>query len=176
MAVTTLAAACGGGTGLAPAVYENFVDTFDLYALRGTPLNAPSYYDVVNARASRPDQGEEFDFAFDLSDEGEAEVLPAPELGVGIPVGLRLMDDAFTSIDQAPLEDYSDRALTVTVETVFVVQSRLSRNFCGFLGQLPRYGKFRVLAIDSDARTITFEALVNQNCGYRSLEPGLPTR
>jgi hypothetical protein len=39
---------------------------------------------------------------------------------------------------------------------------------------LPRYGKFQVLAIDPAQRTVTLEFLIDRNCGYRGLEPGLP--
>jgi hypothetical protein len=31
-----------------------------------------------------------------------------------------------------------------------------------------------VLAYDSLARTVTFQVMVNVNCGYRDLQPGLP--
>jgi len=43
------------------------------------------------------------------------------------------------------------------------------------VGALPRYGKFQVLSLDPVARSVTFQTLVNQNCGYRSLRPGIPT-
>ena len=32
----------------------------------------------------------------------------------------------------------------------------------------------RVLGVDATARRLNFEILVDQNCGYRGLEPGLP--
>ena len=36
------------------------------------------------------------------------------------------------------------------------------------------YGKIEILAIDPVARSVTFRYLVNNNCGYLGLEPGLP--
>ena len=39
---------------------------------------------------------------------------------------------------------------------------------------MPQYGKLEVLQIDTVAHTITFQHLVDQNCGYRGLEPGIP--
>jgi hypothetical protein len=38
------------------------------------------------------------------------------------------------------------------------------------------YGKLEVLGIDDTPgnETITFKALSNENCGYKSLLPGLP--
>jgi hypothetical protein len=38
------------------------------------------------------------------------------------------------------------------------------------------YGKFEVLAIDTTARRVDLRVLVDQNCGYRGLEPGFPSR
>ena len=59
--------------------------------------------------------------------------------------------------------------------SVFVIRSRPFIVGCELTGELPRYGKFHVLAVDPVARSLKLETLVNQNCGYRSLEPGLPS-
>jgi hypothetical protein len=40
---------------------------------------------------------------------------------------------------------------------------------------LPRYGKFRVLDLNIEERSVTLELLVDVNCGYRGLEPGFPS-
>jgi hypothetical protein len=56
---------------------------------------------------------------------------------------------------------------------VFVARSRVSSLYCVYVA-VPRYGKFLVLSIDPTARSITMQALVDLNCGYRGLEPGLP--
>jgi hypothetical protein len=48
-----------------------------------------------------------------------------------------------------------------------------SRQICSSLG-LPEYGKIAVDSIDPVLQTIRFRALTNENCGYRSLTPGLP--
>jgi hypothetical protein len=58
--------------------------------------------------------------------------------------------------------------------TLFVIRSRSSNVQCAFSGGLPRYGKFHVLGVDLVARTVTLEMLVDLNCGYRGLEPGIP--
>jgi hypothetical protein len=46
---------------------------------------------------------------------------------------------------------------------------------CSGLG-VPLYGKMQVLSIDDTPgnQRITFQALSNKNCGYKSLLPGLP--
>ncbi len=38
------------------------------------------------------------------------------------------------------------------------------------------YAKLRVVAIDTTARRIDFRILVDQNCGYHGLAPGIPTQ
>ncbi|MGD2136144.1 MAG: hypothetical protein PVF27_08290, partial [Gemmatimonadales bacterium] len=82
----------------------------------------------------------------------------------------------FDSIIEAPAEGYEkDSVLTIAPGMTFLARSRAVSSLCGFLGALPRYGKFRVLEVDETARTVTFEHLVNLNCGYRQLEPGIPT-
>ncbi|HXV86182.1 MAG TPA: hypothetical protein VD793_05770, partial [Gemmatimonadales bacterium] len=58
--------------------------------------------------------------------------------------------------------------------TVFLARSRASFGGCLYLGSVPRYGKFRVVGIDLTVRSITLETLVNLNCGFKSLEAGLP--
>jgi hypothetical protein len=48
-----------------------------------------------------------------------------------------------------------------------------SRVVCTSIG-VPLYGKIEILAFDDTDRRITFRALANTNCGFRSLRPGLP--
>lgn len=171
-----LAAACGDSLGLPPAQFTNKVDTTTLFALTGTDISAPSGYDVVTRVRTRTDLDEPFDFAFDLDPSGRALIIPPQVLGKPTDAGLQLSDLPFGEIQSAPLEGYqADSAQTVAVGTVYIVRSRLAAELCVFLGSLPRYGKFRVLAVDLQARTITLELLVNQNCGFRGLEPGVPT-
>jgi hypothetical protein len=50
-----------------------------------------------------------------------------------------------------------------------------SRVVCTSLS-VPQYGKLEVLGIDPAVRSITFRILNNNNCGYRSLQPGIPDR
>ena len=79
-------------------------------------------------------------------------------------------------MDEAPDDGYVvDSLLTVSVGDVFIGRSRNTTGNCFYLGSLPRYGKFRVMEIDTPNRTLTLEFLVNMNCGYRKLETGVPT-
>lgn len=171
----TGAAGCGDSLGLPPPGIPNEVDTTTLFALTGTPIATPSAFDVVNRSRSHTDLDQPFDFAFELDAEDQARIFPAPALGAPNNAGLQLSDLAFGEVKSAPFDGYqSEQSLEVAAETVFIARSRAASQFCIFLGALPRYGKFRVLAVDPAERSITLEFLVNANCGFRGLEPGIP--
>ena len=173
--VAIVALACDD-TGLFPPGFPNSVDTVTLYALRGTPITAPSAYDIASGTVARTDRGDALDFAFDIDTAGSAVLLPAGRLGLTAQAGLQLSAKTFDELDRAPYDDYVvDSVLTVSVGDVLVGRSRNASGNCYYYGALPRYGKFRVMELDLDNRTITLEALVNVNCGYRGLEPGYPT-
>ncbi len=172
-------AACNNPLALPEAVAGNFVDTLTLHALRGTPIDTPSGYNIALRLPARTDRGSEpFDFAFDIDADDIPLIFPTRALGLGSASAIKMSDRAFAEITVAPLDDYElDSALVVGVDSIFVVRSVPTTFACiFFLGALPRYGKFRVLDIDPVNRQITLEALVNVNCGYRSLEPGIPTQ
>jgi hypothetical protein len=168
-------AACDDSTGFR-ATLPNEIDTVTIYALTLTPIATPSGFDIVNARAARTDRGEVFDFALDFDESDSPLLAPAGALNLTPQSGLQFSDKSFDAIDRAADDDYIlDRALAVSVGDVLIARSRNSSELCGFFGSLPRYGKFHVLEVDSGERTVTLEFLVNQNCGFRSLELGFPT-
>ncbi len=169
-------AACDDPLALLPAINENRVDTLSLFALQNTPVASPSAFDILSGDPVRTDQRRAFDFAFDMDAVGTPFAIPPGALGLPPEPGVLPSDSAFEAIRSAPLEGYiTDQSVPLGLGSVFVVRSRLSFDGCGLTGSLPRYGKFRILALDQQARTVTLEVLVNRNCGYRSLEPGLPT-
>jgi len=53
----------------------------------------------------------------------------------------------------------------------FVVRSRIVCNI-----GVPKYGKLEVTNFDPVGKTVTFRVLINENCGFKGLEPGLPDR
>lgn len=166
--------ACGSESTLAPPVFDNVVDTTVLYGLTGTPIGTPSAFDVVQAVTVRTDLNKAFDFAVEIAGAADVDLLPAGALGFAADPGVLLSARSFDAITSAPTDGYvQDSVVPATVGSVFVLRSRTTSELCG-AGSLPRYGKFRVLAIDAATRSVTLEFLVNQNCGYRSLEPGLP--
>ena len=174
VAALSTAVACGEDITIPPATIPNVVDTITLAAVTGTPVHQPSAFDIVSIVVVRTDQQLPFDMVFVMSPSGSSSFEPALLIGLENEAGLLPSSLPFDSITTAPEEDYvSDAPLPVQIGSTFIGQSRLSSQNCT-LGSLPRYGKFHVLAIDTDARTITLELLVNENCAYRSLEPGIP--
>lgn len=166
---------CGDSLGLPPAAFVNVIDTTTLFALQGTPIPSPSGFDMVARSTSRTDLGAPFDIAFDVDASGRPLVYPASVLGLVTEAAVQITSDAFDRIERAPTGGYqADSALVVRTGLVFLARSRADGVFCGFLGRIPRFGKFRVLTLDADARTVTLEFLVNINCGYRALTPGIP--
>ncbi|MGH7673500.1 MAG: hypothetical protein ACREMC_11440 [Gemmatimonadales bacterium] len=174
--VTGLAAfgACGDPFGLPQAFVTNVVDTVSLYALGGTPVAAPSGYRLQFREAVRVDLAP-FDFAFEIDSAGRALLLPTGPLDLGRNSGVQLSSQPFDSIRVAPTRNYQlDSAVVVTATSVAIVQSQLS--LCSWGGQAFYYAKLRVLEVDFVDRWLRFEILVDANCGYRGLEPGLPRR
>lgn len=174
-ALLTAISACNDPLALSPATFDNVVDTTIIYALRGTALTLPSGFDVVNGNVARTDRADPFDFAFDIADDGKPLLYPASVLGLSSDAALQVTSQPFDSVKSAPTDGFeSDSALAVAAGDVILVRSRSTTQACALLGALPRYGKIRVLDVDTGTRAITLETLINTNCGYRSLEPGLP--
>jgi hypothetical protein len=174
-ALAVVAAACEETIGLPAAGLANVEDTVSLYALDGTPLAAPSGYNIQSKTALRTDLTTRFDFAFNITPAGQAVLLPTGALGLGRASGIQVQSVPFDSVKTAPTGAYTD-SLPVTVDsgTVAVVHSRASQ--CAFGAIVFYYGKVQVLAVDTVARRIDLRVLVDQNCGYRDLEPGIPRR
>jgi hypothetical protein len=170
------AAGCGDDITLPDPAFPNTVDTTTFAALGGTAVWELSAIDLVTGSLVRLDLGIPFDFAVELDATGEAAVLRTSTM-VGLPTEAGIVPQSvpFDSVLTAPEEGYIiDSLVPIGVGHVFVTRSRFTQTGCQIAAQLPRYGKFEVLAIDSQARTVQFKTLLNLNCGYRDLEPGLP--
>jgi len=174
--ILPLAVACGGEIGLPAATIANTVDTLVLTALNGTPIGPPSAIDLVTGSLSRPELGEDFDFAFDIDSTGTALLYPASRLGRGGSAALQVSSVPFDSIARAPVENFVvDTIMPVTAGKVLILRSRFSSLLCSvFVGSLPRYAKAEILELDGVGRTVTLRLMANLNCGYRDLMPGLP--
>ena len=174
-----VALGCGDPLGLPRPGIPNVVDTVSLYALSGTPIATPSAYRLDLKLPVRTDQSSLFDFAFDIDTTGRARLLPTGALGLTRSSGGQVMAVPFDSIHVAPDRSYQlDSALVVDVGDVAVMHSQPAT--CSFGIPAFFYAKLRVLAVDTTAgpngRRIDFEILVDANCGYRGLDPGLPPR
>jgi hypothetical protein len=166
--------ACSGNP-LGNAQFENVVDTVVLSALVGTPITQPSAYSMADGRSVRTDQTSAFDFAYNILPDGRHVFLPLATLGFTSATaqpGFLATDDAFDQITEAPLNGYlTIDTITAAPDARFIVRGRV---VCTALG-VPNYGKLRVISFDDTDRTVTFEVLANRNCGFRGLNPGIPS-
>jgi hypothetical protein len=164
---------CGDDDNLPDATEANTVDTVSLGSLVGTPITTPSGFSVDNG-AVRTDRTTEFDFAFNIESSGRPVFLPRAILGLPSSTanpGLQRLDETFDEIVLAPSNGYlTEEPVPFQLGDRFTVRSRVG---CSPLG-LPRYAKIEVIALDG--QMVDLKVLANTNCGYRGLEPGLPSR
>ncbi len=177
-ALASLTLACGDPLSLNPPIFENRVDTVTVYAVTGTPIFQPSAYIVSLRSAVRLDFFPSFDFVYHIDAAGKRTFLPFDLVTgntrtFGNP-GLQRTETPFDDIDIAQQIGYVTRdTVEVVPDGVYYIRSEVSGT-CG-LGT-PFYGKLQILAVDDSARAVRFQVLANVNCGYRSLETGLPER
>jgi len=171
-------AACGDPFGLLGASSVNVVDSLvSLYALTGTPVATPSAYRIAPPGVVRTDQDVALDFAFDIDTAGRAVLLPTGALRLGRATGLQTTTVAFDSVRLAPDRGYqADSGVVVDSGTVALVHSAPTTCGVGLSPVYHYYAKLLVLRVDTAARRLDFQILADQNCGYRGLEPGLPSR
>jgi hypothetical protein len=167
-------AACGDEDSLPDPTSENLVDTVTVGSLTDTPITTASGFSV-SAGAVRTDLDPGFDFAYDIEgppETGRKMILPRAVLGITsngtAEPGVMLREESFDDIDVAPSNGYvTDSAVTVAVGERYVVRSRV---VCE-LG-VPIYAKVEIIGFEDNS--LVLKRLKNVNCGYRSLEPGLP--
>ncbi|HRP09363.1 MAG TPA: hypothetical protein PLL69_12840 [Gemmatimonadales bacterium] len=163
-------AACGDE--LPVAVFQNSLESHVLGDLNTTPLQVPSAFSIPAVGAIRTDQSAVFDFAYVR--EGDRHYL-VPLEGLGIvwrnpDPGLQKSGLTFEALIDPPSNGYiTDDSLEVQVGDVVIARSRI---VCGI--GVANYAKLLITAIDDEAGTLSFDSVVNLNCGYRSLALGLP--
>jgi hypothetical protein len=169
---------CGDPLSLLPARFENREDTVAVWAATNTPINLPSAY-ILSARTRvRLDQVSTFDFVFDVDPAGRFVLLPLGAVvntggATGIP-GLQKTPTPFASITTAEQLGYITKdTVVLSVGDIYYVRGTVDPE-C-FLG-IPYYGKLQILALDEAERGLRFRILTNINCGYRGLQPGIPTQ
>jgi hypothetical protein len=178
LALVALVAACDDPNQLADATIPNVVDTVTLSALEGTPVQSPSGFSVADGRPIRTDLTAAFDFAYNVDATAQHVFLTLEVLGLsntsGSGPGLQPTTATFDGITRAPSDGWiTNDTVAVAVGDVLYARSRI---ICANLG-VPLYGKLEILSIDDaeGVRSITFQVLTNSNCGYRGLEPGIPS-
>ncbi|HLB54403.1 MAG TPA: hypothetical protein VJK71_04795 [Gemmatimonadales bacterium] len=163
---------------LLPAVFENRVDSLELWAATGTEVFRPSAYLISARSAVRLDQVTYFDFIYDITPEGEHVLIPLAALAstgrtTGNP-GILPTAVPFDSITIAEQTGYvTADTIHIRVGDVFFARSAPAPT-C--ILSIPSYAKLQVLAMSDSARAISIRILSNINCGYRGLEIGLPKR
>jgi len=161
---------------LAPAQQENVVDTMVMGSLRSAALRFPSAFDVTIGQPVRTDQTSSFDFIYTTDSLGRHLFLPLHALtGLGNTTGSNpgfvRQTVAFNAITDAPTDTYlTTDTLVIAAGDVLAVRSRVA---C-YLG-VPQYGKIHIIDFDDVLHTVRFESLSDLNCGYRNLQPGIPT-
>ena len=169
--------ACSDSNGLPDATVANVERADTLWALVGTPVTTPSGYSVDGGHRVRTDLFVDFDFAYNVQPSGEHVFLPLAALGIDTAAaakpGFLLRSESFEAITTAPSNGYiTDVAIPIAVGQRYVVRSRI---ICVGLG-VPKYAKMEILSFDEATGIVSFRILINDNCGFRSLEPGLPDR
>ncbi len=169
-------AACSNNTDLPEPTDANIIDTTTVWALDGTAVTDPSGFSIPDRTAVRTDQSAAFDFVFNIDNSGKAVFLPIDLLGLGsvsgLNPGLYITPTPFDSIKSAVTGDMYvfDDTVDVVVGSSYFVRSRV---VCTTLA-VPQYGKIEVLSVDPVEKSMVFRYLVNNNCGYLSLELGFP--
>ena len=169
-------AACSDSNNLPDATIENVERTDTLWALVGTPVSTPSGFSVEGSRRVRTDLSIDFDFAYNIQSDGQHVLLPRAALGIdtanSVNPGFVARTESFEAITTPPSGGFiTDVAVPIAIGDRYVVRSRIT---CA-LG-VPKYAKLEVLEFNDALGIMTFRVLGNDNCGFRSLEPGLPDR
>ena len=63
----------------------------------------------------------------------------------------------------------TDQAIPIAIGERYIVRSRVTCTI-----GVPKYAKLEIVSFDEVARTVSFRILIDDNCGFRGLEPGLP--
>lgn len=180
--------ACGGTDPFAPIANQTTQSAaFQVYALSTASSLLPtamSLYAFQTARpAVRSNLSLTFDVAFDVDGAGRVRLLP-PKLLVApqsapLVTGFQIVaNTTFDALTRAPNSGYQyDSATVVSPGQVVAVQTQGAASAgvrCAI--QTPMYAKLVVDSVRPAQGTsaVFFKVRVDQNCGFRSLEEGLP--
>jgi hypothetical protein len=177
IAILCATAACGDPT--RPRAELNvIIDTVSLYALNGGPDYAPVAFSVSDGRLRSINAGLQFDVAVDLDAQGRVVLYPVNLIGNPLAsagrVGIQKVQGTFEALTRAPRSGYqSDSAVVLQRGEVAAVQVNNPICLYSTVGS-QMYGKFAVDSVSLPERRIFGKLATDPNCGFRSLEPGLP--
>lgn len=170
-------AACGDPNFLNPPQFPNATTQVRLWAIQGTPVHFPSAWSIQAATRIRLDQSPNFDFAFDIDAAGRPVLLPQGIFGLlqqSGNAGLQRTQQPWDEILTARINGYQVAdTISIDLNERFYVRSG-AVSLC--FNNLPFYAKIQILEIDLEDRSVLFQILSNLNCGYKSLEEGLPEK
>ncbi|HUQ45806.1 MAG TPA: hypothetical protein VM033_04110 [Gemmatimonadaceae bacterium] len=181
VALAVVAIACGDPT-KPRATYANALSSYALYAFTGAPVNAATAISFLGG-AARADASFAFDVAFDLDATGRPVVYPvaaiASDLAGGVKrVGLQVIPGPFEAVREVPEKGYDTLSVrTINVRDVLAVEL-LDLSTCRFsLGGQTIYAMLTVDSVNATTRRLYARAVVDPNCGYRSVVPdSIPER
>ncbi|MCC6928652.1 MAG: hypothetical protein IT359_06625 [Gemmatimonadaceae bacterium] len=174
--------ACNDTLGLRASLSVVF-DSTSVYALTNSPINYPSAFSFASGIPVRVDPSMGFEVAFDLAANGKVQLIPARRISTtrivsGVAssspqVGMQLVKGTFESMTKAPTGGYT-RDSTFVVAPGEAVVLELSGDACTYSLVSQQYAKLVVDSINTSRRQIYFRAVRDPNCGFRSLQPGVP--
>lgn len=181
LACASMLTACGDPN-LLRAQLPTVPDTYDVFALTGTPAEYPSGINTYVRSTVRVDGNANFDVALDIDDAGKVIVYPVQKVVSSLTssrrVGLRKVDGTFESVTIAPSGTYADSSIASSPGDVIVVQSVRNgvNDACQFDISPYIYTKLAIDSVSHATRIIRVQAVLDPNCGFRSFESGIPSR
>jgi hypothetical protein len=159
------------------ATDENVTQPFSVHALSGSQLSYATALFFPLRTVARVDGSFAFDIAFDLNAQGDVILLPVTVVGQNPSgnrrVGIVKPGLAFDAVTEAPKSGYTVDSVTVVRRgEPAVVQAQ--ETACSLSLTPYYYAKVVVDSIDLPSRTMFGRVMINSNCGFRSLSPGLP--
>lgn len=176
LAIVLPAAACEDPFKLT-ATRTNTDVSLEAWAISGTSPTLPSVLLVPVSTMTRPDAAGSFDLAFDIDANGRAVVLPVGSIVLALAgqrqIGFLRSSQAYDAILEAPRNGWTnDSTLVLSAGDIFLV--RVETAFCQFDFRREVYAKFRIDSILPAERRMRIAGRINPNCGFRSLQTGVP--
>ena len=177
-ALAIFVVACSVNTG-PKATYANALATYSLVALTGGSALEPNAISFLAGGATRATATFNFDVVFDIDANGQTIVFPVRSIGGALAgalkrVGMQVVPGGFDALRVVPLTGYDTvNALKVGAGSAVAVEL-LDRNACFSITYLTSsfiYAKFVVDSVNPTARRIYTRAVVDPNCGFRSVVP-----